>query len=312
MQPQKEKRKRKYIPHKAAASFEPTYDWSKEEAKQKYETRKFPFDVERTFYSDCKEGMKTLPEKSVDMVLADPPFGLDFSGKEAIYNRDSNNVIEGYEEVDIEDYPNFTDEWIGELPRIMKRDAGVWIFSGWTNLKDVLYSLDKHKLDIINHIIWKYQFGVFTKRKFVTSHYHILFAVKDKKSYFFNKFEHYPQDVWLINRKYMPNTKKNATKLPVNVVMRCIDFGSEPGDLILDPFMGNGTTAVAAKCSFRHYLGFEMNDVLKEIIDWNLKQVKLGELYQPYIQRPDEIVQNAKEKFQKSDSSETKLTDYLK
>ena len=182
----------------------------------------------------------------------------------------------------------------------MKKHGGLWIFSGWTNLKDVLNALDKNGFTIINHIIWKYQFGVFTKRKFVTSHYHIIFAVKDPKRYFFNKIEHYPLDVWDIKRKYLPGVKKNATKLPIDVVMRCIDFGSKPGDLILDPFMGNGTTATACKASFRHYIGFEINSSLKEVIEWNLNQVKLGEHYKPYSERPDEIVLKARDKFGKN------------
>jgi len=71
----------------------------------------------------------------------------------------------------------------------------MFVFSGWTNLKDILNALDEVGFITINHIIWKYQFGVLTKRKFVTSHYHILFVAKDEEKYKFNKIEHYPEDV---------------------------------------------------------------------------------------------------------------------
>ncbi|UJG43942.1 MAG: site-specific DNA-methyltransferase [Candidatus Heimdallarchaeum endolithica] len=291
------KRKNRYIPNKAAAEFKPTYDWSVQEAKRLYEERKYSFNIDIIHYIDCIKGMRSFPDNSIDMVIADPPFGLDFNGKESIYNRNKDNVVAGYKEIKIENYFEFTDKWIGEIPRVLKNDGGVWIFSGWTNLKDILIALEKHKLTIINHIIWKYQFGVFTRKKFVTSHYHILFAVKNKGNYFFNKIEHYPEDVWYIKRKYHTGIKKNATKLPINVVLRCIDFGSKPGDLVLDPFMGNGTTATACKGAYRHYIGFEANKQLKEIIEWNLSKITLGEYYIPYSERPDEIVSEARKKF---------------
>ncbi len=307
----KSQKDKKYIPHKAAAEFKPSFDWSIEEAKNSFANAKHPIDTNKIYYEECVQGMNNLPEESIDTIIADPPFGLDFSGKESIYNREKNNVIDGYQEVKIEDYADFTDKWIAEIPRILKKEGTIWIISGWTNLKDILISLDKHNLTTINHIIWKYQFGVFTKNKFVTSHYHILFAVKDKKKYFFNKFEHYPEDVWILNREYMPGMKKNATKLPIELVKRCIDFGSKPGDLVLDPFMGNGTTATAAKSSYRHYLGFELNKSLEEIINWNLNQIKTGELYKPYSECSDEIVINAKKKFAKKEKSK-QIADYIK
>ena len=74
-------------------------------------------------------------------------------------------------------------------------------FSGWTNLGDILSAVKKSGLVVVNHVIWKYQFGVFTERKFVTSHYHVLFLAKTK-NYYFNKIMHYPLDVWEINRTY--------------------------------------------------------------------------------------------------------------
>lgn len=296
---QSQRKQPKYIPHKAAAEFQPTMDWTKEEAEQLYQDRDFTFEIDVVYYSDCINGMKKLPPESIDMIIADPPFGLNFNEMEVLYNRDSDFVAEGYTDVAIDNYTEFTENWIKELPRIMKEDAGVWIFSGWTNLVDILNSLRANRLALINHIIWKYQFGVFTRRKFVTSHYHLLFAVKDEKNYFFNKIEHYPLDVWEINRGYERGTKKNATKLPTEVVQRCIDFGSKPGDVILDPFLGNGTTSSVAKGSYRHFLGYEINQELEEIISKNNNQTRLGQNYSPYSEKPDKIVKEARKKFGK-------------
>ncbi len=290
------KRKKRYIPHEAAARFKPTEDWSKEQALELFKQATFPFSVDVVHYEDCINGMRSMPSESVDVIVADPPFGISFSGKEAVYNRDESFVVDGYHEIDGE-YESFTLKWISEIPRVLKKTGSAWIFSGWTNLRPVLSAIEDTELTLVNHIIWKYQFGVFTKKKFVSSHYHLLFLVKDPKRYYFNKIEHYPLDVWEINRTYKKGERKNGTKLPNELVMRCIDFSSKPGSLILDPFMGNATTAIACKGSYRHYIGFEINQALREIIDHNLSLVNLGELFTPYNERKDELVEKAKAKF---------------
>ncbi|MBD3351299.1 MAG: site-specific DNA-methyltransferase [Candidatus Lokiarchaeota archaeon] len=224
--------------------------------------------------------MKNMPDESVDLIIADPPFGIDFSGLESQYNRKSENVVDGYIEID-GSYDNFSKKWIQELFHIMKPESSAYLVSGWTNLRSILNAIEDTDLVLINHLIWKYQFGVFTKNKYVSAHYHILFVVKDEKSYFFNKYIYYPEDVWDIPREYHPGLKKNGTKLPEKLVNRMIQFSSKPGDLVFDPFMGNATTAICAKGLYRHFYGFELNEKMKDIHEMNLKAIKLGEFYEP-------------------------------
>ena len=276
------KRKNPYVSGIAQLNFKPDYDWEIEEAAKLFKETTSSFrNIDNILFEDCIAGMKKLPAEIIDLIIADPPFGINFSGKEAIYNRNEEFVVEQYEEI-VDNYGDFSDKWISELPRLMKDTSSAYIFSGWTNLKDILTAIEKSGLELINHIIWKYQFGVFTKRKFVTSHYHILFVVKDPKKYFFNKIEHYPLDIWDIPRTYKPGVEKNGTKLPEAVVERAINFSSKPGDLIFDPFMGNGTTAVCAKATYRHYIGFEKNTNLASLLEENISSVQLGEHYKPY------------------------------
>ncbi|MGV9171589.1 MAG: DNA-methyltransferase [Promethearchaeia archaeon] len=310
--------KKKYQAGMAQLHFKPDFDWNEKEAEKLYQDAQFPIAADKIAYLNCIEGMKKLPESSIDLIIADPPFGIDFDKIGSQYRRDNNFVVEGYNEIE-SDYDQFTLSWIKELPRIMKDTASAYIISGWTNLLDVLEASEKAGLYLINHIIWKYQFGVFTRKKFVTSHYHVLFLVKDEEQYFFNKIIHYPEDVWEIPRKYRPGQKKNSTKLPEKVVTRCIDFSSKPGDLILDPFMGNGTTAVCAKGSYRHFYGFEMNENLKEIIKNNLAKTTLGQFYKPYITNKPSAEELAKKypavrrylKRQKREENHKNLTEFL-
>jgi site-specific DNA-methyltransferase (adenine-specific) len=195
---------------------------------------------------------------SVDLIVTDPPFAIDFTARRGNYNRNGDRVMEGYREVPSGEYAAFTRAWIGEARRVLADSGSMYIFSGWNNLKDILNAVDDAGLATVNHIIWKYQFGVFTKKKYVTSHYHILFVVKDPKNYTFNKVEHYPEDVWVINREYWTGKVKTPTKLPIKLVRKILAFSSNPRDLVLDPFLGSGTVAVAAKEMGRRYLGFEI------------------------------------------------------
>jgi site-specific DNA-methyltransferase (adenine-specific) len=216
------------------------------------------FSLDQLYLGDSLSLMAGLPDGAVDLVITDPPFAIDFRAARNNYHRTSSRVLRGYREVRPEDYPEFTRSWLAQAHRVLSPTGSLYVFSGWTRLKDVLQALDETGFTVINHLIWKYQFGVFTRKKYVTSHYHILFAVRDPKSYTFNKVEHYPEDVWVVNREYWTGKKKTPTKLPRELVKKILRFSSNPGDIVFDPFIGSGTVAVAAKEMGRHYLGFEI------------------------------------------------------
>lgn len=267
--------------------FIPTFDWSINEAKKRYKNSK-THKVNKIKFVDCIKALKSIKDESIDLIIADPPFGIGFSGKtkdQRCYARKDIKVADGYKEVPKNEYASFSDAWISKIYRILKETGSAWIISGWTNLRHIENALAKTGFITVNHIIWHYNFSLPTKLKFSSSHYHILLVCKNEKKRFFNKIEPYPLDVWMINRTFLPDKIKNATKLPIALVQKMIDFASKPGDLVFDPFMGNGTTAQAAKASFRHYLGFEINEQTKEIIERNIKNISLGELYTSYYER---------------------------
>ncbi|MCG3253825.1 MAG: site-specific DNA-methyltransferase, partial [Candidatus Heimdallarchaeota archaeon] len=154
-------------------------------------------DQNTIYYEDCIANIpKRIDDDSIDLIIADPPFGIRFDGKGSQYNRKSEFVVSGYSEIKQANYHEFSKAWIKAIYPVLKETGSAYIFSGWTNLKDILIAIDDAGFTTQNHIIWKYQFGVFTKRKYVTSHYHILFLIKNPKKYYFNKIDHYPEDVW--------------------------------------------------------------------------------------------------------------------
>ncbi len=216
------------------------------------------FQLNSIYLGDSLVLMKDIPDGSIDLIVTDPPFAIDFKAKRSNYNRSQDKVLEGYNEIPRERYYEFTVGWMREAYRILKDTGSMYVFSGWTNLKDILNAIDDVGFITINHIIWKYQFGVFTRRKFVTSHYHVLFVVKDEKKYKFNKIEHYPEDVWIIKREYWKGKTKTPTKLPLEIVKKIILYSSDEGDVVFDPFLGSGTVAVASRVLNRKFLGFEI------------------------------------------------------
>lgn len=271
----------RYIPNLARFYFKPDLDWSIDEARELHDGAPHR-DV--TWYEDCVEGMKRLGDGSVNLVIADPPFGIGFSGNERFYNRDASLVRDGYGEVDAEQYSRFTRDWIAGAYRVLDPSGSMFVFSGFNHLKDVLLAIDDAGFSVVNHVIWVYQFPVYCKKKWAVTHYHLIFAVKED-GYFYNCIEHYDSDVWTIPRKYARGEKKNGTKLPVDLVRKCINFTTRPGDLVLDPFLGNGTTFCAARGEYRHFVGFEINANMKDIIEDNVSMVKPGCWYVPYVER---------------------------
>lgn len=238
--------------------------------KIEYPTTIGPFVVNDFYHGDALELLKDIPSKSINLIITDPPFGIDFKHKLGFYNRNDKNVISGYKEVKKENYYKFSLKWIKESWRVLKDNGSIYIVSGWTNLKDILNAIDEVGFHLLNHIIWKYQFGVYTKKKFVTSHYHILYCVKNPKRYTFNKIERYPEDVWIINRDYQPNKIKTPTRLPEKLVEKMILYSSNEGDIVLDPFAGSGTVGICAKKLNRNFICFEIVKEYVEIAKYRL------------------------------------------
>jgi site-specific DNA-methyltransferase (adenine-specific) len=236
--------------------------------------RPLVFDYNTIYLGDALELMPGISDGVIDLIITDPPFAIDFKAQRENYNRTGSNVMEGYREVSELFYPEFTRRWMKEAARVLSPDGSMYVFSGWNRLRDILESLDEAGFTTINHIIWKYQFGVFTKKKYVTSHYHILYVVKNPARYTFNKIDHYPEDVWVINREYWKGKKKTPTKLPHEIIKKILMYSSNPGDLIFDPFLGSGTVAIEAKKEGRRFLGFE---IVPEYFTFAKERIKIAE-----------------------------------
>ncbi|KKK48299.1 hypothetical protein LCGC14_3146500, partial [marine sediment metagenome] len=184
-----------------------------------------------------------LPDSFADLVVTDPPFSINFDGRSSAYNRKKNNVVGSYLEMPIEDiFPA-----VSEIVRILKPYGTLWIVMGWNNLRHWENAVAEHiTITQIGHVIWKYQFGVYAKKKPVCSHYHLLVYTKGKRHWTWNQ-QDYDEDVWVIQRPYQVGGLKYPNKLPPEVAREMIIRSSNPGDVVVDPFAGSGTTGAVAR-----------------------------------------------------------------
>jgi site-specific DNA-methyltransferase (adenine-specific) len=220
----------------------------------------------KVYNQDCISGMREhVEDGSVDLIFTDPPYGIDGDKLDAHYNRDESNVVPGYVEVALETYDQFSQDWINQAARTLRPGGSMYIVSGYTNLHHILNALHSTELTEVNHIIAQYSFGVYTKHKWVSSHYHILFWQKPGKRTFNQRFEdskasyHDRLSVQQLPRDYKPGQLKNKNQLNEDFIEKFILYSSNRDDVVMDPFCGGFTTPRTALRYGRNFVGFEMN-----------------------------------------------------
>jgi site-specific DNA-methyltransferase (adenine-specific) len=252
--------------------------------------------ADRLFYNeDCVRGaLAHLGDGSVDLLVTDPPYGIEGDRLHRHYNRDERFVVDGYVEVPAAQYNTFSRAWIAQAERVLRPGGQLYVVSGYTNLFDILDALRAGSLLEINHLIWKYNFGVYTSTKYVSSHYHILYYAKPGGKRTFNLQSRFAvnseapeggslnyrdrEDVWLINREYKPRKAKNKNELPSALLQKIIAYSSNEGDLVCDFFMGGGSTAAAAIGMNRRFAGFEISSAAFDACVAKLQKLRGGAL----------------------------------
>jgi len=239
------------------------------------------------YNQDCVTGMREhVPDNSVDLIFTDPPYGIDGDELDVHYHRDESLVVEGYIDVPNSQYAQFCQDWIRECERVLRPGGSIYIVSGYTNLHHVLNALHSTKLQEVNHIIAHYTFGVNTTKKWVSSHYHVLFWEKPARGRQKRTFNHlYKWDdnkdsyndrltVQNMPRDYKPGQVKNKNQLSEDFIEKFIMYSSNRGDTVLDCFGGGLTTARTALRFGRKFIGFELNKHAYDAFAPTLDQVE--------------------------------------
>lgn len=214
---------------------------------------------------DATQEMTKLPARSIDLVIADPPYNL---GKNYGNNIDEKDWVE---------YQAFTRAWLREAVRVLKPTGSIYVFMG-VRFISKLYSLleDEFELHLNSWITWHYTQGMGRKVGFSPRHEDILFFNRSKnftfnlddvripQKYFRqrnNMSGANPGDVWQFSHVHYCSAEReeHPTQKPEALMERIIKSSSNPGDLVLDPFVGSGTTSRVAKVLGRDWIGIELN-----------------------------------------------------
>ena len=235
---------------------------------------------DRILRGDCVEQLKSLPTASVDLVFADPPYNLQLEGA---LNRPDQSLVDAVDDdwdkfSSFADYDAFTKEWLTEAQRVMKPNATLWVIGSYHNIFRVGAIMQDLGFWILNDVIWRKANPMpnFRGRRFTNAHETMIWASRNaaSKSYTF----HYDalkaanEDTQVRSDWYLPlctggerlkdskGSKVHPTQKPEQLLARVILSSSNPGDVILDPFFGTGTTGATAKRLGRHFIGIERDD----------------------------------------------------
>ncbi|HVK18950.1 MAG TPA: site-specific DNA-methyltransferase [Fimbriiglobus sp.] len=251
---------------------------------------------------DCVRLLERMPEASVDLAFADPPFNIG-------YEYDVYQDRRGKDE-----YLAWTDRWLAAVRRTLKPTGSFWVAIGDEYAAEIKVRLDTLGLTMRNWIVWHYTFGVNCTKKFNRSHAHVFYYVVDPKLCTFNadavrvpsaRMTTYadrranpvgklPDDTWVLRPQetedhFQPDsdtwyvsrvcgTFKERTghpcQMPEGVLERIIRVASDEGDLVLDPFAGSGTTLAVAKRLRRRYLGVELSETYADAVRERLQAVR--------------------------------------
>ena len=244
---------------------------------------------------DCLKLLKNIPEKSFDLIFADPPYNMQIGDK--LRRPDDSKVNGVYDKWDqfesFQHYDEFSLKWLKECKRILKDNGSIWVIGSYHNIFRLGYHLQNLNYWILNDIIWRKNNPMpnFRGTRFTNAHETLIWASKNKNSkYTFNyqSLKCLNDDLqmrsdWLFpicngKERLKKNGKKiHSTQKPESLLHRIILATTNKGDIIFDPFLGTGTTAVVAKKLGRNYFGIEKDKKYFKAANLRIKNTKIIE-----------------------------------
>lgn len=256
---------------------------------------------------ECISEMKSMPDSSVDLIIADPPYNLSKGGEWKWDNSAElkgmggnwNKVMQEWDNYSLEAYMLFTKQWLTEAKRILKPTGSMWIFGTYHNIGIINVMCQILEIEIINEVIWykRNAFPNLAGRRLTASHETILWCNKGGKKreyyfdYEFSKNGDFSYDelkspgkqmrtVWDIsNNKEKTELAfgKHPTQKPLRILKRMIKLSSREGEIVLAPFAGAGSECVAAKMTGRQYIGIEIDESFCKVAESRLSHIEDGE-----------------------------------
>ncbi len=238
--------------------------------------------VNEILAGDCIERMNALPEGSVDMVFADPPYNLQLKGD---LHRPDNSRVDAVDDAwdrfdTFAAYDRFTRAWLAAARRVLKPGGTLWVIGSYHNIFRVGAALQDEGYWVLNDVIWRKLNPMpnFRGRRFTNAHETLIWAARDdsgKYAFNYEALKSLNDGVQMRSDWTLPicsgaerlkdenGRKLHPTQKPEALLHRVILGATQPGDLILDPFFGSGTTGAAARRLGRRWIGIEQDETYR-------------------------------------------------
>ena len=239
--------------------------------------------LDQVLLGDCVPMMEMLPSASVHCVFADPPYNLQLRGE---LRRPDDSLVDGVDDEwdkfgDFAAYDAFTRTWLGECRRLLQKDGTIWVIGAYHNIFRIGTILQDLGFWILNDVVWRKANPMpnFRGRRFTNAHETLIWAARGRDSrYRFNyqAMKALNDDLQMRSDWFLPlctgaerlrnqhGLKLHPTQKPEALLHRVLMASTSPGDVVLDPFLGTGTTAAVAKRLHRHFIGIERHPAYVE------------------------------------------------
>lgn len=247
--------------------------------------------LDKIIQGDCVEVLKELPERSVDLIFADPPYNLQLQGE--LWRPNQTKVDAVDDDWDkfssFQEYDRFCQQWLAECRRVLKDDGAIWVIGSYHNIFRIGKIMQDIGFWILNDVLWikTNPMPNFKGTRFNNAHETLIWAAKHKDSrytFHYKSMKAFNDDLQMRSDWYIPicngeerlkvnGEKAHSTQKPEALLYRIIVSTSNPGDVVLDPFMGSGTTAAVAKKLGRHFIGIEKEPFYIQIANQRIAQI---------------------------------------
>jgi modification methylase len=242
---------------------------------------------------DCIDAMNSLPEGSVDLVFADPPYNLQLKGD---LHRPDNSLVDAVDDAwdqfaSFAAYDRFTKQWLAAARRVLKPNGALWVIGSYHNIFRVGAALQDQGFWVLNDVVWRKANPMpnFRGKRLTNAHETLIWASRDENSRYTFNYEALKQlndgvqmrSDWVIplctggeRLKDATGQKAHPTQKPEALLHRILIATTNPGDVVLDPFFGTGTTGAVAKMLGRNFIGIEREEMYRQLAADRLDRVR--------------------------------------
>ncbi len=242
---------------------------------------------------DCVQVMLSLPPASVDLIFADPPYNLQLRGD---LHRPDNSLVDAVDNdwdqfASFDSYDRFTEAWLAAARRLLKPNGAIWVIGSYHNIFRVGAALQDQGFWLLNDVIWRKSNPMpnFRGKRLTNAHETLIWASKQQESRYTFNYEALKalndgiqmRSDWVLplctgheRIKDAAGDKAHPTQKPESLLHRILVATSNPGDVVLDPFFGTGTTGAVAKMLGRDFIGIEREEAYRHVAAERIARIR--------------------------------------